>query len=158
MLLGLIDRPSGLTVLLTERATHLRSHPGQISLPGGGVADTDSGPEATALRESSEEVGLHPADVSVIGTLDLHLTVTGFVVTPVVGFVAGHFRPRPDPAEVARVFEVPLDFMLQPGSVRYTVRERLGTRFRTPEILYEEHRIWGATAVILSAFLETIST
>lgn len=157
VLIALIERSPGLTVLLTERATHLHFHPGQISLPGGSVAVADSGPEATALREAREEVGLQSADVTVAGTLDVHLTVTGFAVTPVVGFVSGHFHPRPDPAEVARVFEVPLDYLLQPGSVGYTVRERLGTRFRTPEFHYQGHRIWGATAVMLRAFLELIS-
>ncbi len=157
VLIALIERPEGLTILLTERASHLRAHPGQISLPGGRVAPSDAGPVAAALREAHEEVGMAPADVEVVGTLDVQLTVTGFAVTPVVGFVADRFRAMPDPAEVAGVFELPFASLMRPGAMQVYTRERLGTRFLVPEIHYGRYRVWGATATILSRFLEVIS-
>jgi 8-oxo-dGTP pyrophosphatase MutT (NUDIX family) len=156
VLLALIERSSGLTVLFTERAAHLKDHAGQISFPGGRLAADGETPIEAALREADEEVGLAPPDVAVLGCLDVHLTGTGFAVTPVVGFVAGPFEPRPDPAEVANVFEVPLDFILDPLNAQTTYRERFGTRFRTPELNYGEHRIWGATAAMLVTFRDVI--
>ncbi|HLF10010.1 MAG TPA: CoA pyrophosphatase [Gammaproteobacteria bacterium] len=157
VLLALIERPVGLTVLFTERAAHLKDHAGQISLPGGRLAHAGETPVAAALREAAEEVGLASGDVAVLGSLDVHLTGTGFAVTPVVGFVAGPFEPQPDPAEVASVFEVPLDFILDPLNTRATYRERFGTRFRTHELSYAGHRIWGATAAMLVTFRDTIT-
>ncbi|HEY8521345.1 MAG TPA: CoA pyrophosphatase [Gammaproteobacteria bacterium] len=156
VLLGLIDRPGGLTLLFTERAAHLRDHAGQISFPGGRLA-ADEGPVAAALREAGEEVGLDQRQVTVAGCLDPHLTGTGFVVTPVVGFVAGSFVARPDPAEVAGVFEVPLDYVLEPNAIRVMTRERYGTRFRVYELEYDGRRIWGATAAMLMTFRDVIS-
>ncbi len=152
VLLGLVDRTAGWTVLLTERAGHLRHHAGQVSLPGGRLAGPDEAPVAAALREAWEEVGLASADVEVAGNLGTYLTGTGFRVTPVVGFVAGRFRPRPDPGEVAAVFEVPLELLLTADAFRIGYRERLGTRFRTYELAFEGHRIWGATAAMLMTF------
>jgi 8-oxo-dGTP pyrophosphatase MutT (NUDIX family) len=156
VLLGLVERPAGLTVLFTERASHLRDHPGQISFPGGRVAGGDAGPVATAVREAREEIGLEPDAVAVAGCLAPHLTVTGFAVTPVVGFIAGDFRPMADPAEVADVFEVPLDFVLEPSNMRTGYRERFGTLFKVVELRYGGHRIWGATAAMLMTFRNTV--
>jgi 8-oxo-dGTP pyrophosphatase MutT (NUDIX family) len=156
VLLGLVERPAGLTMLVTERALHLRDHPGQISFPGGRVAPGDRGPIETALREAREEVGLEAGQVAVIGSLDVHLTVTGFAVTPVVGFVADRFSPAADPAEVAAVFEVPLDYILDERNIVFSTRERFGTRFRVAELNYRGHRIWGATASMLIAFRNLI--
>jgi 8-oxo-dGTP pyrophosphatase MutT (NUDIX family) len=152
VLLGLVERPSGFAMLFTERAPHLKDHPGQISFPGGRLAAEDEGPVEAALREAREEVGLDPREVAVAGCLDVHLTVTGFSVTPVVGFIAPDFRALADPAEVAAVFEVPLDYILEPSNIRMVYRERLGTRFRTAELRYGGHRIWGATAAMLVSF------
>lgn len=156
VLLGLIERDAGLTVLFTERAAHLNHHPGQVSFPGGRLQNDAEAPVAAALREAEEEVGLIPADVTVAGCLATYATGTGFAVTPVVGFIAGGFRPRPDPAEVSAVFEVPLAFILEPGNLSCSRRERFGCRFRIYELRYEGHRIWGATAAMLAGFVDEI--
>lgn len=156
VLLGLVERPGGWTVLLTERAGHLAHHPGQVSLPGGRLAGEHEDAVGAALREAWEEVHLPAADVRVAGVLPRHITGTGFTVTPVVGFVSGGFRPRPDPAEVAAVFEVPLAHVLEPGNLRMVRRERLGTRFRVYELEYGGRLIWGATAAMLVTFRDLI--
>lgn len=157
VLLGLIERPAGLTLLLTERSPHLKDHPGQVSFPGGRIEADDVGPEAAAIREAGEEVGLDRRLITVAGTLDDLLTVTGFLVTPVVVFVAPEYRPVADRREVAEVFEVPLGFLLDERNIRTRLRTRLDTRIRVHEIDYEGHRIWGATAAILVQFLSLIS-
>ncbi len=157
VLLGLVDRPAGWTVLLTERAGHLRNHAGQVSLPGGRLADPREAPVDAALREAWEEVGLARDDVEVAGSLGAFLTGTGFRVTPVVGFVARRFRASPDPGEVAAVFEVPLELILAADAFRVGYRDRYGTRFRTFELAFEGHRIWGATAAMLISFRDLIS-
>lgn len=156
VLVGLIEREESIRVLLTERAAHLAHHPGQISFPGGRLDESDADPVAAALREAWEEVGLAAPDVEVLGRLPPRLTGTGFAVTPVVGWLASSFEARPDPAEVNCAFEVPVEHLLAPGSLRQTTRERYGTRFRVGEYRYGTHRIWGATAAILTQFLEVI--
>jgi len=157
VLLTLLERPGGLTVLFTERAAHLKDHAGQISFPGGRIDERETAVDA-ALREAHEEIGLDPAEVEVLGALDDLLTGTGFLITPVVGYVAsGEFVAAPDPTEVASVFEVPLDFICEPASIVETYRERLGTRFRTYELQHGGYRIWGATAAILVSFRDLIS-
>lgn len=156
VLLALIERESGMTMLFTERARHLRHHPGQISFPGGRLEDPGEPPVAAALREAHEEIGLEPRDVAVAGVLDPHVTGTGFSVTPVVGFVAADFVARPDPGEVSAVFEVPLALILEERTLRESVRERLGSRIRTYEFEYEGHRVWGATAAMIVTFRELL--
>jgi 8-oxo-dGTP pyrophosphatase MutT (NUDIX family) len=157
VLLTLVERAAGLTVLFTERAAHLKDHAGQISFPGGRIGAGESAVDA-ALRETREEIGLPPADVEVLGVLDEFLTGTGFLIRPVVGYVRrGTFVPTPDPAEVAAVFEVPLDLILDPASMTASYRERLGARFLTYEIHHAGYRIWGATAAILVNFRDVIS-
>jgi len=156
VLLPLLERPRGFTVLLTERAAHLKDHAGQISLPGGRLASGET-PTAGALREAEEEIGLPRATVAVLGSLDVLLTGTGFAITPVVGLVAGGgFVPTPDPREVAGVFEVPLEVILDPASLSVAYLDRLGSRFKTYELRYGQYRIWGATAAILRNFREVI--
>ena len=157
VLLGLIERSAGLTVLFTERSTDLNDHPGQVSFPGGRIESGDAGPVAAAVREAEEEVGMQRRLVTVAGCLDDVLTVTGFLVTPVVAFVDSAYRPVADGREVAEIFEVPLKYLLDEKNVRWTCRERLGTRIRVCEIDYGEHRIWGATASMLMQFLSLIS-
>jgi len=152
VLLGLVERPDGLHVILTERAAHLKDHPGQVSFPGGRIEASDDGPVAAALREAEEEVRLRPDQVSVAGCLPEILTGTGFLITPVVGFVVPEFRAIPDRTEVADVFEVPLEFLLREDSVRTSTRERFGTTLRMYEFDYAGHHVWGATATILRNF------
>ena len=157
VLLGLIERPAGLTLLFTERSPDLRDHPGQVSFPGGRIEAGDDGPEAAAIREAGEEVGMERRLVSIAGRLEDLLTVTGFLVTPVVAFVAPEYRPVADGREVTVAFEVPLKYLLDERNIRSTFRERMGTRIRVYEIDYDGHRIWGATASILVQFLSLIS-
>jgi 8-oxo-dGTP pyrophosphatase MutT (NUDIX family) len=156
VLLALIERPSGPTVLFTERAAHLKDHAGQVSLPGGRLAQGESAAQA-ALREAHEEVGLAPTSVDVIGSLDEFLTGTGFTITPVVGIVTdGGFVATPDPREVAGVFEVPLGVILDRTALSVGYFERHGSRLLTYELHYGGRRIWGATAAVLRNFQDVI--
>ncbi len=156
VLLGLVERPAGLHVILTERAAHLSDHPGQVSFPGGRIEADDDGPVGAALREAEEEVGLRPELVSVAGSMQEILTGTGFLITPVIGFVAAGFEAVPDHSEVADVFEVPLTFLLAAENLRSSTRERFGTTLRMYEFDYAGHYVWGATAMILRNFTSLI--
>ena len=149
VLIGLRERAGQTAVLLTQRATHLARHAGQIAFPGGRIEPGDSGATAAALREAHEEIGLHPASVEVVGRLGDHLTGTGFAVTPIVGYIPADFAARPDPAEVAGVFEIPLEVVFGPQGLRECVHERYGTRLRGFELHYEGRHVWGATAAML---------
>ena len=156
VLLALLERPTGPTVLFTERAAHLKEHAGQVSLPGGRLAAGESPAEA-ALREAHEEVGLDPSTVDVIGSLDDFLTGTGFTITPVVGMVGNAaFVAIPDPREVAGVFEVPLGVILDRTAMSVGYFERHGARLLTYELHYGGRRIWGATAAVLRNFQDVI--
>jgi 8-oxo-dGTP pyrophosphatase MutT (NUDIX family) len=156
VLLALLERSGGTTVLFTERAAHLKDHAGQVSLPGGRLAAGETAADA-ALREAHEEVGLPPTAVSVIGTLDGFITGTGFLITPVVGVVTdASFVATPDPREVAGVFEVPLPLILDRSAMRAGYFERHGARLLTYELLYDNRRIWGATAAVLRNFQDVI--
>jgi len=149
VLVPLVERPDGLTVLLTQRTEHLHHHPGQICFPGGSLEAGDADPVAAALRETEEEIGLGAGQIEVVGQLDPYHTLTGFVVTPVVGLIRPDFELHPDPFEVAEVFEVPLSFVLDPAN--YQPRQRLigGERHRFFALVYEGRYIWGATAAML---------
>ncbi len=149
VLVPLVNRPQGLQVLLTQRSADLPDHPGQISFPGGRVEPDDASLAAAALREATEEVGLPPRQVTVLGHLSEYETVTGFRVTPVVGWVEPPLVLTPDPVEVAAVFEVPLAFLLDPQNQQRHYR-MLGTlRREFWAIPYGERYIWGATAAML---------
>ena len=149
VLVPLVNRPEGLNVLLTQRSDALLHHAGQISFPGGRVEPEDASIEAAALREAYEEVGLPPERVSVLGRLASYETVTGFSVTPVVGWIEPPFPIAPDPVEVADVFEVPLAFLLDPGNQQRHFRMLGEIRRDYFAIPYEERYIWGATAAML---------
>jgi 8-oxo-dGTP pyrophosphatase MutT (NUDIX family) len=152
VLVPLVNRPAGLQVLLTERSAALPDHPGQISFPGGRVDEGDPSLAATALREASEEVGLQSSRVSILGHLPEYETVTGYRVTPVIGWVEPPITLTPDPIEVADVFEVPLGFLLDPANQQRHFR-MIGTRRRDYwAIPYGERYIWGATAAMLLMF------
>jgi 8-oxo-dGTP pyrophosphatase MutT (NUDIX family) len=149
VLVPIIDRPEGLTVLLTQRASHLRHHAGQISFPGGRIEPTDEGPVEAALREAEEEIGLAREHVTPAGYLNPQLVVSGYWVTPVVGFVSSTCALTLDAREVESTFEIPLTHILD--SANHHPRERsLGTStIRVFEIPFGPYKIWGATAAML---------
>ena len=149
VLIPLLLKEEGLTVLFTQRTNHLRDHAGQISFPGGRMDPQDLTPDDTALRESQEEIGLDPKRVEIIGYLPQYLTVSGYSVTPVVGLVQPQAEYVLDEFEVADVFEVPLHFLLDPANhqVRLWQSEQGGRRFYS--MPYEDRFIWGATAGML---------
>lgn len=150
VLVPVIDRPGGATILLTERCSHLSDHGGQISFPGGRVDDGDSGPVACALREAGEEVGLpRHHDVRIVGALEMRGTISNYRVTPVIGVLAP-FVPVAQAAEVAAIFEVPLDFVLDPANHEgLRVSPADGKSRRMYAIRYDTRFIFGFTARIL---------
>ena len=158
VLVPLVERPEGYTVLLTQRTAHLEHHAGQISFPGGRAEDEDAGPVDTALREAEEEIGLHRRHVAEIaGFLDRYQTVTGFLITPVVGFVTPPFDLALDDFEVAEAFEVPLEFILDPGNHENRSMLYKGQERRYYVIPYENRFIWGATAAMLVNFARRLT-
>lgn len=157
VLVPLVDRPEGLTVLLTQRTDHLNAHAGQISFPGGRVEPDDPSHEAAALREAEEEIGLPPDRVEIIGRLDYYVVRSGFRVTPVVGFVDPSFPVRPDPFEVAEVFEVPLSFVLDTSNHETGTRMHNGQERTFYVLPYEGRYIWGATAGMLVNLCEVLA-
>ena len=149
VLVPIVERAGGMTVLLTQRTDHLNDHPGQISFPGGRTEARDEGPVDTALRETEEEIGLDRRHVEVVGLLDVYETVTGFSVTPVVGLVAPGFTLTLDEFEVAEAFEVPLAFVLDPDNHERHSRTYNGSERHYYVLPYQGRHIWGATAGML---------
>lgn len=150
VLVPIMDRPTGLSVMLTRRSDELRSHAGQIAFPGGSREEDDASLAETALREAHEEVGLEPARVSLLGYLDNYPTISGFLITPVVGLVkADEAIVRPDGIEVTEILEVPLARVLDRQCYEKGSIERLGVRLPFYTLEYGQHRIWGATAGML---------
>jgi 8-oxo-dGTP pyrophosphatase MutT (NUDIX family) len=157
VLVGLVDRPQGAQVLLTRRTDGLRNHAGQVSFPGGRVEAADLDATATALRETFEEVGVAPTQVSPLGLLDPLVTITGFRVLPVVATIDPGYVARPDPSEVAEVFEVPLDYLLDPANLAHRDIEHRGRVRRVLEFRWPSQRIWGVTAAILLNLRERVA-
>lgn len=143
-------------IMLTLRTEHLRSHAGQVSLPGGSAEPQDRDIIATALREAEEETCLPAAEVQVIGTLPALIMPSAFHVTPVVGLVAPDTRLEACPIEVAEIFYVPTSFLLDPGNYRISSMMFQNRERRFMELDFEGYRIWGATAAILHHLAEKL--
>jgi 8-oxo-dGTP pyrophosphatase MutT (NUDIX family) len=149
VLVPVILRESGPTMLLTQRTAHLRDHGGQVSFPGGRREDSDASPEATALREAEEEVGLVASQIEILGRLPDYCTGTGFVITPVVGLVRPPLNLKLDDFEVADVFEPPLEFLLDRANHQRHRIEVRGVMREYWAMPWQGYYIWGATAGIL---------
>lgn len=166
VLIPLVMRASGLQLLLTRRADHLREHAGQISFPGGRVEPEDGNAIETALRETVEEIGLHRSHIEIIGQLPIYTTVTAFQVTPVVALVRPGFELELDAFEVAEAFEVPLQFLMTPAHHQHHRFEFAGGQRQFLSMPWtqtvgldapREYFIWGATAAMLRNFYRFLS-
>ena len=154
VLVGIVDQAEP-TVVLTKRSSALKHHPGQIAFPGGKVEADDADIVAAALREAREEISLEEADV--IGSLAAHETVTGFNVTPVLAMVPPDFAARPDPQEVAEVFQAPLRHLMDPGNYLIESRRWRGQRRYYYTVPWGPYYIWGATARMLRALADRMA-
>jgi 8-oxo-dGTP pyrophosphatase MutT (NUDIX family) len=152
VLVPLVEREGGMTVLLTQRAATLKDHAGQISFPGGRIEPGDADAWHAALREAQEEIGLAPGLVEFAGYLPDHVVISGFRVTPVVGFVKPEYQLRLAAAEVHDVFEVPLDFILDAANHKTRQRQIGELTVDIHDIPYGGRNIWGATAGMLMTF------
>ena len=147
-----------MTVVLTERTAHLSAHAGQIAFPGGKIDARDRDPCAAALREAEEEIGLKAHLAEPLGYIEPYRTGTGYLITPVVALIAADFTARPDPAEVADVFDVPLDFLMNGQNHKIDSREWRGQQRQFYAMPYEHRYIWGATAGIIRALHRRLFT
>jgi 8-oxo-dGTP pyrophosphatase MutT (NUDIX family) len=156
VLIALVDRPEGLSVLLTQRASQLARHAAQICFPGGRLDETDADTAAAALREAQEEIGLDPRRVRVFGYLPDHLVISGFRVTPVLSLVTPPFALEPNPAEVADVFEVPLSHVFDAANHKARLRRVGDEDLLLYDIPWREQNIWGATAGMLLTLVRMV--
>jgi 8-oxo-dGTP pyrophosphatase MutT (NUDIX family) len=156
VLIPIVDRKPEATLLLTERTSGLRAHPGQIAFPGGRIDPEDAGPEAAALREAEEEIGVAPEYVEMLALGPDYLTGSGYHVAPVIAIVRPGFRLRLNPAEVADAFEVPLSFLMDPANHRKGSRIWQGATRYYFEMPYGDRHIWGITAGILRVLYERL--
>lgn len=156
VLIPIVNRPEGATVLLTVRSSDMPSHAGQISFPGGKAHPEDRDRVETALREASEEVNIPPSAVRVVGSLGVHEGGLGFSVTPVIGIVDPSAPIRPCPREVAEIFETPLDWLADLSNHVLEEREHDGVRYNMFAAPYGRYHIWGLTAGILRTLAETL--
>ncbi|MCJ2051984.1 CoA pyrophosphatase [Methylobacterium sp. J-070] len=156
VLVPVVFRADGPSLILTMRAANLRDHSGQVALPGGKIDPSDPGPADAALREAFEEIGLPPAAVRLLGYLDPYLSGTGFLVTPVIGLIDAGTRLTPNPAEVADVFEVPLAVLMDRERYRLRSRSWQGRERWFYALTFGERLIWGVTAGILNNLRERL--
>ena len=156
VLVPLINRQAGVTVMLTQRTAHLNDHAGQISFPGGRVEEGDADRIQTALREAEEETGLDRSTVQIVGSLPDYDIPTGFRVTPIVGWIEPPVSFDPDPFEVAEVFEVPLEHFLDPSNHQRHSDVVNGRRRNYYAMPYQQRHIWGATAGMLFALYRAL--
>ncbi len=154
MLAALFERDGEARVWLVRKSEHLRSHGGQVALPGGKPEPADATLLDTALREAHEEIGLAPGGVEPLGALDPYTTITGYLVTPYVAWVAEGFSPVPDPGEVARVFDAPLALFATPPEPRQV--KMMSLRAAMPSHVVDGEIVWGATLAILSQLAKKI--
>jgi 8-oxo-dGTP pyrophosphatase MutT (NUDIX family) len=153
VLMPVVCRGDALSVLFTRRNESMRQHAGQVSFPGGAVEPGDQDAIAAALRETHEETGISADFIDAFGYLDCFDTISGYCVTPVVAMVREGFLLRPDPGEVAEVFEVPLDYILEPERMQRSEILWHGRGREIFEFQFDGKRIWGATAAILQNLL-----
>lgn len=146
-----------LDVILTKRSSRLKHHPGQIAFPGGKVDEGDTDAVAAAMREAEEEIGLPHSMVEILGTMEVHETVTGFRVMPVVGWIRADFTPVAEPGEVEEVFAVPFAHVIDRANFRIEGRRWRGQSRRYYTVPYGPYYIWGATARILRAFADRMA-
>ena len=158
VLIPIVDRDNELSVLLTKRSSNLSSHSGQVSFPGGRSDDVDAHAMATALREAHEEINLPPENVEVVGALEDYETVTGYNVSPVVGFVNPDFEIIPQQTEVEEVFEVPLDFILNTNNHKIESVMWKGAKRQYYVFPHDKYKIWGATAAMLVRFATLVNS
>ena len=156
VLAPIIAGADGYDLILTKRSSALKHHPGQIAFPGGKQDETDADLIATALREAEEEIGLPRDSVEILGTFAAHETVTSFMVTPVVALVHAEFQARPEAGEVAEVFRVPLEHVLNPANFIVESRRWRGQRRSYYTVPFGPYYIWGATARILRAWTDQL--
>jgi 8-oxo-dGTP pyrophosphatase MutT (NUDIX family) len=156
VLIPVVDRQPEPRVILTQRTSTLPSHPGQIAFPGGKIDPEDAGPEAAAVREAFEEIGLRRGEIETLGHLDPFVTLAGWRIFPVVGRVSPDHRLVVSTEEVAAVFEVPLSYLMAPGTHRVNSRHWEGRERRFYDFPFEDYRIWGITAGIIRRLYEKI--
>jgi 8-oxo-dGTP pyrophosphatase MutT (NUDIX family) len=156
VLVPLVEVRAGLHLLLTRRTDEVETHRGQIAFPGGVADGNDTDSIDTALRETEEELGIGKSSVEVLGLLDDLTTPTGFVITPIVGYFPGAVTPRPNPAEVAEVFTVPLRFLADERNATRETRRIAGKEREVWSYVYGDRLIWGATAWIIRSLLPSL--
>ena len=157
VLIPIVEKKTGLHILLTKRSSQLKKHPSQISFPGGKKEPRDTNLEQTALRESSEEIGLPSEIVQFLGSLPCHETVTNFEITPYIGFLTKKFEPKINSGEVAELFSVPLEYLLKTDNFVIQSRHWHRKKRYYYTIPYGPHYIWGVTARILRGLAEAVS-
>ena len=157
VLCPIVERPHGLSVILTQRPDTMREHAGQVAFPGGKIDEGDVDAEAAALREANEEIGLPHHHAEVLGEIDHYETGTGFRVAPIVAMIHPTFQPVPDPREVAAVFETPLDYLMNPANLETRTGHWGGRERQYYAYDWEDRYIWGATAGMLKSLADRLA-